>query len=54
MDAESSIEEKPLTTEGSVGGESGLCEVETNQEPYEGMLFMPEHSMLNTQKEWDL
>lgn len=42
MDAESSIEEKPLTTEGSVGGESGLCEVETNQEPYEGMLFKSE------------
>lgn len=41
---ETLIEDKVVTTESSAGGESGLCEVDTNQEPYEGLLFESEEA----------
>ncbi|KAK9287598.1 hypothetical protein L1049_016033 [Liquidambar formosana] len=44
MDVETLIEDKIVMTESSAGGESGLCEVDTNQEPYEGMLFESEEA----------
>ncbi|GAV85662.1 FAR1 domain-containing protein [Cephalotus follicularis] len=39
MDVGTFMEDETLITESSTGGESGVCEIDTNQEPYEGMLF---------------
>lgn len=44
MDMETLLEDKIVITESSVGGESGLCEVDTNEEPYEGMPFESEEA----------
>lgn len=44
VDTEPLAEEKNLIAESSIGGESGIYEVDTNQEPYEGMLFESEEA----------
>ena len=38
------MEDKIVTTESIVGGETGVCEVDTSQEPYEGMVFESENA----------
>ncbi|XP_031270750.1 protein FAR1-RELATED SEQUENCE 5-like [Pistacia vera] len=44
MDLETAVEDKTIITESLTGGESGVCEVDTNQEPYEGMMFESEEA----------
>lgn len=44
MDKETAVEDKTVITESPTGGESGVCEVDTNQEPYEGMMFESEEA----------
>lgn len=43
MEIETLVEDKIVTTESIVGGETGVCEVDTSQEPYEGMVFESEN-----------
>lgn len=44
MEIETLVEDKIVTTESIVGGETGVCEVDTCQEPYEGMVFESENA----------
>ncbi|KAJ6741193.1 PROTEIN FAR1-RELATED SEQUENCE 2-LIKE ISOFORM X1 [Salix purpurea] len=44
LEIETLVEDKIVTTESIVGGETGACEVDTSQEPYEGMVFESEKS----------
>lgn len=44
MEIETLVEDKIVTTESIVGGETGVCEVDTSQEPYEGMVFESENA----------
>lgn len=44
VDKETAVEDKTVITESPTGGESGVCEVDTNQEPYEGMMFESEEA----------
>ncbi|KAJ6733896.1 FAR-RED IMPAIRED RESPONSIVE (FAR1) FAMILY PROTEIN-RELATED [Salix koriyanagi] len=44
VEIETLVEDKIVTTESIVGGETGACEVDTSQEPYEGMVFESEKS----------
>lgn len=37
-------EDKNVIADSSIGGESGIYEVDANQEPYEGMLFESEEA----------
>ncbi|KAK9997242.1 hypothetical protein SO802_021928 [Lithocarpus litseifolius] len=44
MDTEPLAEDKNVIADSSIGGESGIYEVDANQEPYEGMLFESEEA----------
>ena len=44
VDTEPLAEDKNVIADSSIGGESGIYEVDANQEPYEGMLFESEEA----------